>query len=433
MDGTSQISGLTIKGGSASTYGGGLYNESGSTLDLFSCTITGNSAAQSSGGLYNKGTANLEACTISDNSAPDTGGMSNVGMATLDDCTISGNSATNNFGGGLFNSGTVTLDLNCTISGNSCAETGGGLYNTNKLSIDDCTISGNTAGQGDGGGLYNKGTLDLGECTISGNTAVDGGGVATGGTATIQGCTIGGNHASDEYAGLMAFNGSTQLTDTIVAGNILPPAGFFGDNIADVGGSDASTVTGSHNLIGTGGSGGIHNGSDGNVVLTSLTGLGLAPLSTYGGTSQTMALLPGSPAIGAGTSADYPGTSNLINSDERGFTIGASVNIGAFQSQGFTFTAVAGSTPQSAAVGAAFGNPLAVTVKANVAGEPVAGGVVTLAHCWVPRAPRRRSRTRPRSSGPVERLPSPRRPTPSPALIWSRRRTSVPPRRSFST
>ena len=43
------------------------------------------------------------------------------------------------------------------------------------------------------------------------------------------------------------------------------------------------TVTGSHDLIGTGGSGGLTNGKGGNIVLTSLTGLGLAPLAFYGG------------------------------------------------------------------------------------------------------------------------------------------------------
>ena len=49
----------------------------------------------------------------------------------------------------------------------------------------------------------------------------------------------------------------------------------------------------------------------------------------------------------------------------------------AFESQGFTFTPVAGSTPQSAATDIAFANPLAVTVAANNPVEPVAGGVLT--------------------------------------------------------
>ena len=62
-------------------------------------------------------------------------------------------------------------------------------------------------------------------------------------------------------------------------------------------------MTGSYDLVGTGGSGGIL-GSGGNIVLTNLAGPGLAPLGNYGGPTQTMALLPGSPAIGAGSGAE---------------------------------------------------------------------------------------------------------------------------------
>ncbi len=95
-----------------------------------------------------------------------------------------------------------------------------------------------------------------------------------------------------------------------------------------------------------------------------------------------MALLPGSPAIHAGKSTP-------ITTDQRGFPLDSSTpDIGAFQSQGFTLTVVAGSTPQAGRTGAAFANPLAVTVtaddivdpvKGGVPVEPVAGGIVSFA------------------------------------------------------
>ena len=53
------------------------------------------------------------------------------------------------------------------------------------------------------------------------------------------------------------------------------------------------------------------------------------------------------------------------------------VDIGAFESQGFTLTAAAGSTPQTASNGASFTNSLEVTVTANNPVEQVDGGVVT--------------------------------------------------------
>ncbi len=83
-----------------------------------------------------------------------------------------------------------------------------------------------------------------------------------------------------------------------------------------------------------------------------------------------MPLLPGSLALGTGTA--IPG----ISTDQRGEPLSATVDIGAFQSQGFILTVVAGSTPQATITGTAFTNPLAVTVTAINPIEPVAGGVV---------------------------------------------------------
>ena len=106
--------------------------------------------------------------------------------------------------------------------------------------------------------------------------------------------------------------------------------------------------------------------------------MGLAPLGNYGGPTQTIALLPGSPAIGAGVIADYPGTTIPMTTDQRGEPLASpKPDIGAFQSQGFTLTPVAGSTPQSAETGTAFAKPLAVTVTPNDANDPVNGGVIT--------------------------------------------------------
>ena len=56
------------------------------------------------------------------------------------------------------------------------------------------------------------------------------------------------------------------------------------------------------------------------------------------------------------------------------------VDIGAFESRGFTMTAVAGGSPQTAAIGTSFANPLAVSVTANNPAEPVNGGIVTFAN-----------------------------------------------------
>jgi hypothetical protein len=309
---TATISDLTIGDGSA-TDGGGVAN--GGSLALTGCTISGNSATYG-GGLYNAGKATLTGCTISGNSAGgDGGGVVNEASAslTLTDCTISGNvaSAAGGYGGGSYGSyGAGTY--------------GGGIANEGVAALASCTISGNSAA-GDGAGIANEGsaTLALTGCTISGNSAGgDGGGIANESSAALAltGSTISNNSATDAGGLYDAGSATAAVTDTIVAGN----TGSSGPS--DISGSQAGQVTGTYDLIGTGGSGGLSDGT-GNIVLTSLTDLGLAPLGHYGGPTQTMALLPGSAAIGAGAAV------SSFTIDERGDPLGSPPDIGAFQVQ----------------------------------------------------------------------------------------------------
>ena len=279
-------------------------------------------SAEGGGGLANDGTATLTGCTVSGNSAGDGGGVfnDNGGTATLTDCTLSGNSATT--GGGLANGYGLAVLTGCTISGNTSGDSGGGVFNLGTANLTDCTVSDNTAGtsegaysggggkyNGGGGGVYNYGTAALTDCTLSGNTAASAAGLAD------------------------VYHGTAALTNTIVAGNTDP------SGASDIGGP--VNVSGSDNLVGTGGSGGLVNGVDGNIVLTSLADLGLAPLGNNGGPTQTMALLPGSPAIGAGVIADYPGTTTPITTDQRGEPLDSpNPDIGAFQTQGSTLTSL---------------------------------------------------------------------------------------------
>src|SRR5262249_20459306 len=97
----------------------------------------------------------------------------------------------------------------------------------------------------------------------------------------------------------------------------------------------------------------------------------LAPLGNYGGPTQNMALRPGSPAIDPGTSTGAPAQ------DQRGVSRpqGAAVDIGAFESRGFTLS-ITGGNSQQAIVNTAFAAPLSVHVT-SAFGEPVQGGMVT--------------------------------------------------------
>ncbi len=414
-------------GGAANSYGygGGIANYW--TATVTNCTFINNSAGNG-GGLYNAGTLTVNDSTFSGNSAIDLiggngGGLYNVGTATVTDSTFAGNSTGyygggyGGYGGGLLNYGTVTL-TNCTVSGNSAYEDGGGLGNYGIATVTDSTFTGNSADIGGGlwnyssnystatvsnstftgnsayigGGIYNGGTATVTNSTFTGNSAGYGygGGIyngdignESGGTATVTNCTFTGNSAG--YGGGGIYNwegfanegvGSLTLNNTIVAGNI-----STSDNNID----GQVQPTSAFNLIGDGS--GISNLTDlEEPDLSNLIGTTAAPLNPLlgaladnGGPTQTMALLPGSPAIDAGSNAlAVDANGNPLTTDQRGLPriVNGIVNIGAFESSGFTVAVTSGSG-QSTGPLTAFSAPLVATVTANNPSEPVAGGLVT--------------------------------------------------------
>jgi CSLREA domain-containing protein len=215
------------------------------------------------------------------------GGIENfLGMVKLTGCTLSGNSAYTN-GGAISNDfGTVEV-VNSTLSGNSVGASGGAIFNRGTLTVTDSTLSGNSGPQV-GGAIRNvDGTVTITGCTLSGNSGGQGGGI---------------------------FNeNSMTLNNSIVANS---PAG------GDV--SNYGTLTGSHNLI--------EDGSGAGLTGTIIGDPKLGPLGDYGGPTKTFALLPGSPAINAGSDALIPAGATT---DQRGFAriAGAHVDIGAFEVQ----------------------------------------------------------------------------------------------------
>ena len=362
--GTIGITSCSITGNSA-TNGGGLYNYQG-TVTINGGTVNGNTGA-SGGGLFNtgRGTIGITSCSITGNSATGAGGglYNGQGTVTLSGGTVSGNSGAS--GGGLFNTGRGTIGVTgCSVTGNSASGGGGGIYNDGGMAtLTAATVSGNMAGTG--GGLFNtgRGTIGMTSCTVGDNSAAAGGGLYNDdATANLDACTIGGNSAAtgggiDNLAG-----GGATLEDTIVAANT-----GTGGAPSDVVGDDSAGVVGTSDLVGSGGAGGLAGGT-GDIVLSGGSSPLLAPLGNYGGATETMPLLPDSPAIDTGTAITG------VTNDQRGVSLGATPDIGAFQSQGFIITAVAGSL--DAGAGDAFTDPLAVTVTAVDPVDPVAGGVV---------------------------------------------------------
>jgi hypothetical protein len=192
-----------------------------------------------------------------------------------------------------------------------------------------------------------------------------------GSTVSLINDTIADNELSGTGAGggLNIAAGVVTADNTIVALNTEGSGG--GAPADDIAGTVAAASA--FNLIGTGGAGGLSNGVNGNQV--GVADPALSPLGHYGGPTPTIAVLPGSPAIGKGSNTIAGVT--VPTTDQRGVVRPAtSIDIGAFQDRGFKLALVAGSSPQATTVNTQFPNPLAVTVTSPF-GDPVAGGLIT--------------------------------------------------------
>ena len=264
----------------------------GLTLDGVgrSVTLSGNNAVRVL--LVNPG-ANLTVTdlTVANGFDPSMGaGIYNQsGILNVVKSTFFGNGVSGRVGGGgIANSGTLTI-VNSTFSGNRGAGAGGGIYNQlgGSLSIVNSTIVGNSVttsvcppgnfctDQGDGGGIYNRGTMNLDNSIIAGNTA-----------------TLGS-----------------------------PDIGGFID-------------TASHNLLGDSSLlyrwNGIGlplylNGNNGNFAVVSLATVLNSTLANNGGSTQTLALLTGSPAINSALATSCPTTDQrgVVRPQDAGCDIGA--------------------------------------------------------------------------------------------------------------
>ena len=359
------IYGVTITGGNcvaAGCKGGGIQKNGGSMssrpnpLTITNSTITGNTSNSAGGGIYNDGYS-----------------YGAVDVATVTNSTISNNTAGGGYSGGGIASSFGTLIISkSTITGNTASFTGGGIYNYSTLTVDNSTISNNAAS--DGGGIHNDntdnytyGTLAITNSTISGNTAAApntgrGGGIKNGVTLTVTNSTISGNTASfgggidSSVYGAVAFTNSTISGNTALYGGAVFTVGTYGATNFAITNSTIAGNTGSSYVGGINSTYGVtlsntivanqtvgldcaslgvastgHNLESGTAC--ALTGSGdkqktnplLGPLANNGGSTQTMSLQSGSPAIDAGSCVQA--------TDQRGTARpqGAGCDIGAFE------------------------------------------------------------------------------------------------------
>ncbi len=363
------VSGATITGNSAREVGGGIDLPAGGSLNLTSSTLAQNTAASEGGGLYlGYATATVTGGSITGNTAGSGGGLYSAGTGsslTITGTSFSGNSAVS---GGAIQSmtGPVTIAA-ASLANNTASNTGGALTigSGAQATVSASTLTANSAGAG--GAISNDGSISISASTLSDNSGSTGGAISNLGTLTVIGSTLSGNSAA--YGGAIDDTNGGGVGPGDVLTNVT-----LADNSATTGGgavySSLSNITlvnatVAYNSVGSGGAGAGVDAANGSVNLYNtivdlnagapdvagtiagssnmigVTSPGLASgLAFNGGTTQTIALLAGSPAIDGGI--DTIGGVAVPATDQRGAVrggssapsfayAGASVDIGAYE------------------------------------------------------------------------------------------------------
>jgi hypothetical protein len=298
------------------------------TLDHLTITHGNAPASNYGGGILNAGSLTLSHSTLSANSALFGGGIYNSGTLTANHSTLSANSA--GYGGGIDSIGTLTVS-NSTLAANSGMYYAGGIDSIGTLTVNNSTLSANSANDGGGIAVLTSAPVTVSNSTLYANSAVYyGAGIynapsLSSATLTVSNCTLSANSAGTQGGGIYNYDGLPRLQNTLVAGNRAARGS------PDIYGSVQAGS--SYNLVGVndGNLTGISNGSAGNLVGTNANPIDprLGPLADNGGPTPTLALLPDSPARGAG-SLDF-----ATATDQRGLprVVDGEIDLGAYQTQ----------------------------------------------------------------------------------------------------
>lgn len=334
----------------------------------------------SGGGVWSSGSLVANNSTFAGNMTRDGG---SGGADSLD----AGTGGSGGDGGGICGTGPLAL-TNCTIRNNACGKggnggfgqfdggaggnggSGGGIRAASSLAMVSCTVNNNTTGPGGtggnafyyyagnggrggtGGGIQAEGSFTILNCTVNNNAGGTGGfggqygsyiteppldargpggfggGIFIRTVATnvlgIANCTVVSNGAGSGWGDLARGGGLCNESGAVV-GCVNTLVALNTGTSPDVFGAFASL---GHNLIGaTNDSTGFVSAGDRVGSLTAPLAPQIGPPGNNGGPTLTMALLPGSPALEAGTAAGAPAT------DQRGVARpqGCAVDIGAFE------------------------------------------------------------------------------------------------------
>jgi Bacterial Ig-like domain (group 3) len=226
--------------------------------------------------------------TLSNLVAVDGGGTVGIFYSTSAGVTVSNLAIQNGnseYGSGIFNYGGVIAVANSTFTNNTATAWGGAILGYGTTTVTGSTFTGNSAQYG-GGILNYGGPTTITNSTFYNNSAsLEGGGIYNNDQTTVNSSTVTGNSAVEDGGGIEWGGGTNNMANSIVSGNSAP-SDADANPFTDLGGN-----------------------------LVALGAINLAPIYNYGGPTQTMIPLPGSPAICGALASNIPGG---VTTDQRG-------------------------------------------------------------------------------------------------------------------
>ncbi|HEY5915549.1 MAG TPA: choice-of-anchor Q domain-containing protein [Verrucomicrobiae bacterium] len=330
LDGTGHS--VTLRGGS---YVQVLSVSPEVTLTLSNLTIQGGWAF-SGGGVLNNGTLNVVACVFSENTAQGQMGL-----------MYTGGPGGNGNGGAICNFGRLNVNACTFVNNRAMGGVGGsGTHGQMPGPFDPPPLPGaldggpgGPGGAGNGGAIFSAGTAAIVNSTFVGNSGSGGMGGPGGGAGNYavfdpysgQFHIVYGSPGPQGIAGpaVAAISGDCALTNCTLVQNVV-----FGGGPALAGPALVNTLLAANTPEA------VFTDAGHNLVLAETNDM-VGPLNNNGGPTPTMALLPGSPAIGAADSTSAP------PADQRGFPrrVGTAVDIGAYQYLAGPVLAVSRSRP----------------------------------------------------------------------------------------
>ncbi len=321
-------SALTVLGTSGGTYQPILTVSSPATAAISGLTLDGNAHLNSGIAVGSGASLTFQDANVQNADTNGNGGGISItgGSVTVTRGRFLADYAASGDGGGIANVGGSLTVTQSTFDSGFADTFGGGISDApgstgggGTLTVLASTFSNNfTESYGGGLGVFHGGQATIADSTFTGNTAGVGGGIAVlsgASSLVLTGSTVADNTAGPGQAGgglFVQVTTTATMRDTIIATN----------SGGDVYG--AVDPTSGFNLIGDGTSlTGLINGTNGNMIGTTAQPMNpkLGPLQNNGGPAQTMALLPGSPALDRGgpstvldamTSTDECGTPRVV-------------------------------------------------------------------------------------------------------------------------